>query len=239
MKYKYSNCDIKGIEKYPQHWKLDRLRDNIYINVATLSAKTSPEQIIRYIDITNVNISGIVNLKNIESIKFEDAPSRARRIVKENDTIISSVRTNLQAVAHIDFNSDDLIASTGFFVCRPKFTNFLNPKYLYWILLSNYSKDYFFSHSVGVSYPAINDYRFGSIKFPFPPIKEQNEIVKYLDNVCEKIDDIIKIKFGTLKISNVKKSASNQVQVLQNYKKSLIHECITGKKQIYKGNEGE
>lgn len=114
MKYSYRDSNINGLGKYPDHWKIDRLRDHIIINESTLSTKTDLQKFIRYIDITNVDVSGIVDMNNIKSLTFEEAPSRARRIVKKKNTIISSVRTNLQAVAYIDFDDKDLIASTGF-----------------------------------------------------------------------------------------------------------------------------
>lgn len=237
MKYKYKNSNIIGLGKYPEHWKMDRLRDNVIINDKTLSAKTNPETMIRYIDITNVDISGIVDMDNIKYINFGEAPSRARRVVEASNIIISSVRTNLQAVAYIDFSDKNLIASTGFFVCKPKFNNILLPKFLYWILLTDYSKDYFFSLSTGVSYPAIGDYKFGSLKFPLPPIDEQIEISNYLDIISCKINQVVQIKFGVSKIKDI--NANSQIRILQQYMKSLIYECVTGKKQIYKGNEGE
>lgn len=236
MKYSYRDSNINGLGKYPDHWKIDRLRDHIIINESTLSTKTDLQKFIRYIDITNVDVSGIVDMNNIKSLTFEEAPSRARRIVKKKNTIISSVRTNLQAVAYIDFDDKDLIASTGFFVCKPKFEEIIHPKFLYWILLTDYSKDYFFSLSTGVSYPAIGDYKFGSLNIPIPPIEEQLEISNYIDTISKKIDDIINIKFGVSKIKTI--NSNNQINVLQEYRKSLIFECVTGKKQIYKGDIG-
>lgn len=149
---------------------------------------------IRYLDISNVNSQGIVDHDEIRPLAFADAPSRARRKVKKFDTVISSVRTNLQAVAHIDFNMENLVASTGFFVCRPKFLALVQPKYLYFFLLTEYSKEYFFSRSIGISYPAIDDYDFGSIHMPVPPIEEQQAIVGFLEKACKKIDVAIQVK---------------------------------------------
>ena len=55
-----------------------------------------------------------------ETMYFKDAPSRARRIVKKGDTIISTVRTYLKAITYIPEVTKNLIVSTGFAVIRPK-----------------------------------------------------------------------------------------------------------------------
>lgn len=206
----------------PNKWKIDRLRDVAIINEEALKSGTSSDFTFNYLDIGNVNRYGIIDIDNIKELNFETAPSRARRITKKYDTVISSVRTNLQAVAFIDNDIKNLISSTGFFVCRPKFTETLMSKFLYYFLLTVYSKDYFFSLSTGVSYPAIGDYSFGGINIFLPPIEEQKVIVEHLD----------KLK---LKINSVTELLNSQITTLQSYRKSLIHECITGKKQVWEG----
>ena len=193
-KYTYKDSGVEWLGKIPEHWKADRLRDKCIINDNALSNKTEKDFALNYLDISNVNSLGIVNFDEIKSLTFEEAPSRARRIVNKYDTIISSVRTNLQAVAHIDFEMNNLICSTGFFVCRPKYNSILDERFLYYFLLTDYSKDFFFSMSVGVSYPAIDDYKFSSINIPLPPKQEQIAIANYLDKACERLDRIIAIK---------------------------------------------
>ena len=192
--YSYKDSGIEWLGAIPSHWKADRLRDLSSINTDALSSHTDENLSLDYLDISNVNSLGIVNLNKIEKVSFKEAPSRARRKVEKFDIVISSVRTNLQAVAFIDFDKDNLICSTGFFVCRPKFNHILHEKYLYYFLLTDYSKDYFFSHSVGVSYPAIDDYKFSSVNLPLPPLSEQEAIVNFLDKAIARIDRIIGIK---------------------------------------------
>jgi len=201
----------------------NRLRDIVVINDVALSNNTPNDLVINYLDISNVNKYGIVDITDIRELTFEEAPSRARRVTKKNDTVISSVRTNLQAVAYIDFELPNFISSTGFFVCRPKFASIVKPKFLYYFLLSAYSKDFFFSHSTGVSYPAINDYKFGSINIFYPSLEKQEDIINQLESLRLKVNEMIK-------------KTENQITTLQSYRKSLIHECVTGKKQVYMGD---
>ncbi len=58
-----------------------------------------------------------------------------------------------------------------------------------------------------------------SLIIPVPPLDEQKEIVDYLDKKCEAIDKLLKLK-------------EEKIEKLKEYKKSLIYECVTGRRQI-------
>ena len=68
--------------------------------------------------------------------------------------------------------------------------------------------------------PIFNQTRCGSLNIAIPPKKEQLEIIKFIK------DEIEKVKTAQSKIEK-------QIEVLLTYKKSLIHEVVTGKKQVY------
>ena len=57
------------------------------------------------------------------------------------------------------------------------------------------------------------------ISIPLPPLDEQQEIADYLDNKCAEIEQIIADK-------------KSQIETLDGYKKSLISEYVTGKKEV-------
>jgi restriction endonuclease S subunit len=65
-----------------------------------------------------------------------------------------------------------------------------------------------------------------------PPIDEQRRIAAYLNKVSANIDKIKLIKFGNSKLSLSDDMKDNQLQHLVSYRDSLIHECVTGKRQI-------
>ena len=83
------------------NWNYDRLKDVSAINADSLPATTDSDYEFDYIEISNVNYYGVVNANAIERLRYENAPSRARRRVGKNSTIISSVRPNLQAAAFL------------------------------------------------------------------------------------------------------------------------------------------
>lgn len=96
----------------------NRLKYVASINDEALGEDVHPNYELQYIDIGNVDSSGIIH--EIATHSFADAPSRARRRVRDGDVIISCVRTYLQAIAPILNPPDNLIVSTGFAVVRPR-----------------------------------------------------------------------------------------------------------------------
>ena len=124
---------------FPTGWKTDRLKDICVVNSASLSASTEPDFEFNYLEISNVDYFGIVDQAAIEQFRFGDAPSRARRLVFQNSTIISSVRPNLQAIAFFASNPVDLVCSTGFNVVQPD-ENRLWPRFTYYVLISDYAR---------------------------------------------------------------------------------------------------
>jgi type I restriction enzyme, S subunit len=167
------------------------------INDEALAEQTNPCQEIQYIDIGNVDSSGKIN--EITEYRFEDAPSRARRIVRDGDIIISTVRTYLQAIAPIDSPPDNLIVSTGFAVVRSKRER-LDASYCKYALLTPEFIGEVVSRSVGISYPAINASDLGNIEVCIPPLSKQRQIAEYLDRETAKIDALIAAKKRLLEL---------------------------------------
>ena len=78
-----------------------------------------PDKIFSYIELANIDSSiGVINSRT--EIKGEEAPSRARRILRKNEVIVSSVEGSLEKVALVDDEYEGSLASTGFFQFRAK-----------------------------------------------------------------------------------------------------------------------
>lgn len=170
----------------PERWSSKRLKYLSTINDETLPETTTPDHELLYVDIGSVDAANGILKK--DPMLFEAAPSRARRIVRDGDTIVSTVRTYLRAVAAIRKPEDNLIVSTGFAVIRPKG---VEPNYLAYSLQSSYFIETVVSMSTGVSYPATNPTDVSCIELPQPPIEEQRNIVLFLDTKTAQIDDLI------------------------------------------------
>lgn len=180
-----------------------RLKYAATINDEALSESTDPDCELAYIDIGSVDSQGRVH--EIVNYRFEDAPSRARRVVRDGDVIISTVRTYLQAIAPITNPSDNLIVSTGFAVVRP--SNLFDHRFCNYALRANKFLWEVESRSTGVSYPAINTSDLGDIKVSLPDVSDQRLIANYLDREVARIDGLIAEKERMLALLEEKRAA--------------------------------
>src|SRR4030042_615558 len=116
-----SNGMLKQTEigNIPRDWDICKVEEVAKINKMTIT-KTFPYDEIEYIDIDSVE-NGII--KNVQHIRLKGAPSRAKRIVRSNDIIISTVRPNLKHFALIEEAKRNTIVSTGFAVISAKKLN--------------------------------------------------------------------------------------------------------------------
>lgn len=175
---RYAECKDSGIAwigEIPVNWEIKKLKYYTTVNDEVLSEKTPGEYEFRYIDIGSVTLEN--GIEQYQEILFENAPSRARRIVRKGDVIVSTVRTYLRAVAAIN-DDQDVVVSTGFAVIRPQK---VDPRFLAYSLLNHYFVESVSSQSTGISYPAINTSVMMSIKNILPPLDIQKQISDYLD----------------------------------------------------------
>lgn len=186
----------------PANWSVKRLKYVSSINDEALPETTDPEYELLYVDIGSVDATAGIQKK--EPIIFENAPSRARRIVRDGDTIVSTVRTYLCAVASIEQAEENLVVSTGFAVVRPKGAA---PKFLAYCLRSSYFIETVVSRSVGVSYPATNPTDVSCIEVPLPPLEEQQSIARFLDAKTVQIDMLVEKKRQLIDKLKEKRSA--------------------------------
>jgi len=182
------------------------------INVASLPETTRWDTEILYIDISSIDSDG--NIASPDIMIFENAPSRARRIVKNNDVLISTVRTYLRAIAYIEQAPSNFICSTGFAVIAAG--QKVDPKFLFYWMRSALFVDEIMARSVGVNYPAINASEIGNLPFPMIGLDEQRRIAKFLDLETQKIDSLIR-------------AANMAIEKLKEYRSAIITAAVTGK----------
>lgn len=159
--------------------KLDEIRlgDVIKINPETLSA-TKYFDDIEYIDISSVN-QGV--LSGYKTYKITEAPSRARRIVKFNDIIYSTVRPNLKSYYYMKEDCpNNAVASTGFAVIRA--TKKCDSRFIYYLITENSFVNYLSAVAKGSAYPAVDTNDFKKAKIKLPPLQEQKKIAWILSS---------------------------------------------------------
>ncbi|MFA6041023.1 MAG: restriction endonuclease subunit S [Methylophilus sp.] len=183
----YKDSGVNWLGNIPYDWSFRQLKYLCSYNDEVLPDSISNEYEIEYVDIGSVSSSE--GIMETERLTYENAPSRARRIVRDGDVIISTVRTYLEAISPINKPPENLIVSTGFAVIRPG-SNYYKSYAAYCLRANGFIKEVV-AQSVGVSYPAINATDLVNIKVPEPSYVEQQKISNFLDHETAKIDTLI------------------------------------------------
>ena len=214
----YKDSGVQWLGKVPAHWEVRRLKSWLDVNEFVLSEDTDPEYTFEYLDIGSV-ATGRLTAKP-KRIRFGNSPSRARRVVRSGDTIVSTVRTYLKAVWHAEHPGDDLVASTGFAVLTPRRGTF--PRFVSYFCQSDPFTNSVTAEAVGIAYPAIAETRMGTFEVCIPPYPEQAAIVGVLDHADLRIRRYIRAK-------------QQLITLLEEQKQAIIHEAVTGQIDVRTG----
>ncbi len=203
---------ISWIGEIPKGWNLTRLK---YIGVASNGIIFSPE------DVSNDGVF-VLRSNNIKDGKLDmdnviciDKMIDEKMYIKKGDILICSRNGSRNLIGKNCVIEDDLYnVSYGAFMMVFRTKN----------ILCHYTfKSALFSFYIGTFLTStINQLtisNFYNMKIPVPPIAEQQRIADYLDDKCARIDAVLEEKERLL-------------ERLAEYKKSLIFECVTGKREV-------
>jgi type I restriction enzyme S subunit len=133
----------------PKGWTVGTLASLSDLNPESWSTKNHPETV-AYIDLANAKENEIAA---VIEYSFDDAPSRARRVLRYGDTIVGTVRPGNRSFAFIGAASQNLTGSTGFAVLRPRAPQ--NAEFVYLAATADASIDYLAHVADGGAYPAV------------------------------------------------------------------------------------
>lgn len=161
----------------------------------------------------SVTMKGI--LPQLENVAKTDDHSN-RKLVKEGDFVINSRSDRRGSCGISKYNGSVSLINT---VLKP-FRN-ISSSYYDWLFHTSLFAEEFYKwgHGIVDDLWSTNWQNMRSIFVTYPSVKEQQQIADYLDRNCSKIDDIIETK-------------NKQLSTLDEYKKSLIYEYVTGKKEV-------
>lgn len=199
------NSGIEWAKQIPEHWEVSRIA-NVY---KLRNQKVSDKDF----EPLSVTMKGI--FPQWENVAKSDAHDD-RKLVRKGDFAINS-RSDRRGSCGI--SDRDGSVSLINLVLQP-LTN-MNPNYYNWLFHTESFADEFYKWGHGI----VNDLwttnwqDMKRILIPQPPIQEQREIAEYLDKKCKEIDSILEDK-------------NKQLEILESYKKSIIYEYVTGKKEV-------
>jgi type I restriction enzyme, S subunit len=156
----------------PEGWGTGKINNLAELNSESWSNRSHPEHI-KYVDLANTK-NGRIN--EVFPYDYSDAPSRARRVLREDDTIIGTVRPGNRSFAYI--HEVGLTGSTGFAVLRPKRTNFRI--FIYLCLTQDKVIENFAHLADGGAYPAIRPEVVGNREI----VIFDSDLMAFFDQQC-------------------------------------------------------
>lgn len=206
----YKDSGVEWLGEIPEHWEVKQLKHLATLNPESLMEDTDPTLEMAYVDIGGVDSLG--RIVEREPLTFAAAPSRARRLVRDGDVIVSTVRTYLRAIAPISDPEPGMVVSTGFAVVRP--ADDLTTDYAAYALRAPYFVERVVANSKGVSFPAINESEMATYELANPPEPEQRVIAAFLDRETARIDALVAKK-------------ERLIALLQEQRNALITRAVT------------
>ena len=166
-------------------WKKYRLGDLVITNRKSID-KDFPYTNILYLDTGSITTNAITELQKFELNK---APSRAKRIVCDEDIIYSTVRPNQLHYGFIQNPQNNLIVSTGFATITCK-KDKIHPKFLYYHLSQTQITEYLhiIAESSTSTYPSIKPSDIEALEIFAPSLPTQTQIAQILTSFDDKIE---------------------------------------------------
>ena len=174
----------RSIATYCPDWPKVRTHERGFaeVNPESLPNSTPPDFMFRYVDISSIS-EGSIDWRAVQRLGFGASPSRARRVVRQGDTLICTVRPQLKSHAFADWPEIDepTVCSTGFAVVRC--TGGLLPRFFRHLPFSEQVVRQLVAWQCGTNYPAVNERDIRELVIPAPPPDEQAAIARILDAV--------------------------------------------------------
>lgn len=209
------------LEQIPDSWNLVMLKRLSEIQSGLTLGKTYDGPVIErpYLRVANVQ-DGYLDLDDITTI--EVPPDVAKRVLLCAGDVLMTEGGDLDKLGRGYVWNGEIagcLHQNHIFAvrCVP---HLLLPKFLAYATASQYGRDYF--EATGkrtTNLAATNSTKVGAFPIPLPPLSQQTEIVEFLDHQTDQF-------------KNTQSLINQQISTLTAYRKSLIHECVTGQRRI-------
>ncbi len=208
---------VEWIGEIPIHWIVSKFKYDSSTPVQygiNISGDKYVEEGIRFIRITDISESGELNPNNGKYLVSEDVPNEF--LLRKFDVLFCrSGHTVGKTYLH---TSDGHFTSGGYLV-RFNFRNYTESKYIFYISKTDFYLDWIKLNTVVSTIENVNGDKYQNFIYPKPPLSEQQQIVEYLDEQTQKIDKTISIE-------------EKRIELLKEYRQSLISEVVTGKRKV-------
>lgn len=168
----------------------------------------------RYIRITDIKDDGTLRDDTFKSLPLEKAKEY---MLTKGDLLFA--RSGATVGKTFLYKEDYAACFAGYLIKARCNKNELLPNFVFYYTLSNVYQNWKNSIFIQSTIQNIGADKYSVMPIIIPPLSEQQSIADYLDRKCSEIDELISIK-------------QQKIEKLKDYKKSLIFECVTGKRKV-------
>ena len=213
---------VSHIDSIPSHWKTLKLKyaSTLKGRIGWQGLRTEEYRDEGPYLVTGTDFNkGYINWSSCVHVSKERFEQDKNIQIQENDLLITKDGT-IGKIAMAKECPAEVSLNSGVFIVRNNRKYRYNDKFFYYIILSKQFSLWFELAQRGNStIKHLTQENFYEFTFAYPPIAEQAQIVDFLDDKCVRVDSIVEDKKA-------------QLETIENYKKSLIYEYVTGKKEV-------
>ena len=223
-KVEMKTSNVEWIDKIPKHWAVNKIK---YLFTTTKGLSITKENLIdeglpvvSYGQIHSKLNTGVnINEELIRFVSFDYEHRYPRCNVKKYDFIFADTSEDYDGCGNCVYKRNDDLLFGGYHSIILHSMSKHDNRYLAYLFLTDSWRKQIREKASGVKVFSITQKNLNNASIILPPRGEQQQIADYLDSKCSEIDTIIQTK-------------KEQLDVLAEYKKSLIYEYVTGKKEV-------
>jgi type I restriction enzyme S subunit len=208
---------LEWIGEIPSHWEISRFK---YKSVLPLqyglntSSDNYIEEGIRFVRITDISEDSLLIEDNGKYLDVKDVPQEY--FLNKYDVLFCR---SGHTVGKSYFHLLDGNYTSGGYLVRLNFGSYVESKFVIYISKTYYYWDWIRLNTIVSTIENVNGEKYNNFTFPIPPLSEQEQIVSYLDEKTSQIDKTIDIE-------------KKKIQLLKEYRQSLISNVVTGKIKV-------
>ena len=206
------NISIDWVGEIPEHWEVRRIGRLFRLRDEKNYKPMEEVQLLSLYTGIGVFPHGEQEERGNKAVTVE-----GYKVVHKDDIVVNIILAWMGAIGVSDY---DGVTSPAYDVYIPDFTKVV-PHYFHYVFRTKGIAAECYKYGRGIMMMRWRTYssEFKQISVPYPSIEEQHKIASYLDTKCSEIDSLIALKQA-------------KIEELKEYKKSIIYEYATGKKEV-------
>ena len=208
---------IEWIGEIPEHWTFTVFKK--FLSEPMQYGANEPAEECNYNDPRYIRITDIKDDGTLRDDTFKSLPLEKAKEYMLNKGDLLFARSGATVGKTFLYKEDYAACFAGYLIKARCNKNVLLPNFVFYYTLSNVYQNWKNSIFIQSTIQNIGADKYSVMPIIVPSLSEQQSIADYLDQKCSEIDELISIK-------------QQKIEKLKDYKKSLIFECVTGKRKV-------